>query len=63
MDHKKNILEVDVDDKGYINLEMLNNIAKSVKNKNKAIISIMFANNETGIIQPVEKIKGIPHKV
>jgi cysteine desulfurase len=60
--NQKNIIEVDVDDKGYINLEMLNNIAKSVTDKNKAIISIMFANNETGIIQPVNKIKDIANK-
>ena len=59
---QKNIIEVDVDDKGYINLEMLHNIVKSITNKNKAIISIMFANNETGIIQPINKIKDIANK-
>ena len=60
--NQKNIIEVDVDNEGYINLEMLHNIVKSVTNKNKAIISIMFANNETGIIQPINKIKDIANK-
>ena len=60
--NQKNTIEVDVDDKGYINLTMLHNIVQSFNNKKKAIISIMFANNETGILQPIKEIRKIANK-
>ena len=43
---------VGVDKNGIINLEELENLIK----KNTILISIMFANNEIGTIQPVEEI-------
>ena len=49
---------VDVDSNGVINLEKLKN---SINNQT-ILISIMFANNEIGTIQPIEEIAQIAHK-
>ncbi|SKB40774.1 cysteine desulfurase [Sphingobacterium nematocida] len=46
-----------VDSNGLINLEQLTNSFKP----NTKLVSIMFANNETGIIQPIEKIAALTH--
>ena len=43
---------LDVDEEGLINIDKLENILK----KEKSLVSIMMANNETGIIQDVKKI-------
>ena len=43
---------LDVDEEGLINIDELENILK----KEKSLVSIMMANNETGIIQDVKKI-------
>ena len=60
--NQNNTLCVDVDKKGYIKLDMLENIINSLKAHKNKIISIMFANNETGIIQPIDKINKIAKK-
>lgn len=43
---------IDVDENGVINLEQLKNSIR----KDTVIVSIMYANNETGVKQPIEKI-------
>lgn len=46
---------LDVDDKGLINLEELEAAIK----KNTILVSVMWANNETGVIQPMKEIGAI----
>lgn len=43
---------LDVDENGVVNLEQLKNSIR----KDTVIVSIMYANNETGVKQPIEKI-------
>jgi cysteine desulfurase len=45
-------VEINVDDKGRLNFRQL----KDELDENTAIVSIMHANNETGVIFPVDKI-------
>jgi len=52
------VIILDVDENGVIDLDMLE---ESV-NKDTALISVMFANNEIGTIQPLEKICEIASK-
>ncbi|MEC8099844.1 MAG: cysteine desulfurase family protein [Pseudomonadota bacterium] len=59
---QKNTMLIDVNKEGYIDLVMLENILKGINNKKEIIVSVMFANNETGIIQPIEKIIKITKK-
>ena len=56
--HGYNVIYVDVDKNGIINLEKLQNAI----NSETILISIMFANNEIGTIEPIEKISEIAHK-
>lgn len=49
------ITYLNVDEKGFINLE---DLKKSIR-EDTILISIMFANNEIGTIQPIEKIAKI----
>ncbi|MCF6228750.1 MAG: cysteine desulfurase [Planctomycetes bacterium] len=44
---------------GVIDLEAL----KALVNENTALVSVMLANNETGVIQPVKKVAEIAHVV
>ncbi len=48
---------IDVDENGFINLE---NLKKAIR-QDTILISIMFANNEIGTIQPIEDIAKIAH--
>lgn len=50
-----NVIKLPVSNEGYVDLEML----EKMITKNTVLISIMFANNETGIIQPIKKITAI----
>ena len=43
---------IDVDEKGVVNLEQLKNSIR----KDTVIVSIMYANNETGVKQPIKEI-------
>lgn len=52
------ITYLDVDKNGFVNLESL----KKAIRKDTILISIMFANNEIGTIQPIEEIAQIAHK-
>lgn len=49
---------LDVDKDGFVNLETLKNSIR----KDTILISIMFANNEIGTIEPIEEIAKIAHK-
>lgn len=52
------ITYLDVDKDGFVNLETLKNSIR----KDTILISIMFANNEIGTIEPIEEISKIAHK-
>jgi len=56
--HGFEISYVGVNKDGIINLEELKNLIR----KDTILISIMFANNEIGTIQPIEEIAQIAHK-
>ena len=60
--NSSNISKVNVTSEGYIDLNHLDHIANNIKVKSDALISIMYANNETGIIQPLEDIAKISRK-
>ena len=49
---------LEVDDNGIVNLDKL----ESMLQKGPALVCVMFANNETGIIQPIKKISEIVRK-
>ena len=49
---------LDVDKNGFVNLETLKNSIR----KDTILISIMFANNEIGTIEPIEEIAKIAHE-
>ena len=52
------ITYLDVEQNGLINLDELKNIIK----ENTILVCIMYANNETGVIQDIEKIGKITKK-
>ena len=52
------ITYLDVDNNGFINLKQLENSIR----RNTILISIMFANNEIGTIQPIKEISNIAKK-
>jgi len=55
----ESIIEIlEVDDNGIVNLDKLD----SMLQKGPALVCVMFANNETGIIQPIKKISEIVRK-
>lgn len=56
--HGFDVTYLDVDKNGFINLETLKNSIR----EDTILISIMFANNEIGTIEPIEKIATIAHK-
>lgn len=49
---------LDVNEYGFVNLETLKNSIR----KDTILISVMFANNEIGTIQPIDEISQIAHK-
>ncbi|WFW29804.1 MAG: cysteine desulfurase [Wolbachia endosymbiont of Menacanthus eurysternus] len=53
---------VPVNQEGIINLLELEKILSKIKEDKKVIVSVMTANNETGVIQPIKKISEIAHK-
>ena len=56
--HGFDVTYVDVDENGIINLDKLKNSIR----KDTILISIMYANNEIGTIQPIKQISEIAHK-
>jgi len=52
------LAEIDVDRQGNLDLEQLE---KEV-DEHTSLVTIMFANNETGVLLPIEKIAEIAHK-
>ena len=56
--HGFDVTYIDVDKNGFVNLETLKNSIR----KDTILISIMFANNEIGTIQPIEEISKIAHE-
>lgn len=56
--HGFNITYIDVEETGIINLEKLQNSIT----EDTILISIMFANNEIGTIEPIKEIAQIAHK-
>tara|TARA_B110000503_G_scaffold128659_1_gene200001 strand:+ start:8076 stop:9188 length:1113 start_codon:yes stop_codon:yes gene_type:complete len=56
----KNITIIKVDKNGILDLEDLTRKLQVSKNKKK-LVSVMLANNETGVIQPIEQISYIAH--
>ena len=56
--HGFEVTYLDVDKNGFVNLESL----KSSIRPDTILISIMFANNEIGTIEPIEKIAKIAHE-
>ncbi|APR99171.2 cysteine desulfurase family protein [Wolbachia endosymbiont of Folsomia candida] len=57
--HNPNIIPVNQD--GVVDLVELEKILSALKG-NKVLVSVMMANNETGVIQPIKKIVEIAHK-
>ena len=58
-----NVYYVDVDEFGFINIEMLENLIRHAYNKaNKILVSIQYANNEIGIVQDIYRIAKLTHK-
>lgn len=49
---------LNVDHNGFVDLEQLSNSFQ----ENTKLVSIMYANNETGIIQPIQEIAEIAHQ-
>lgn len=49
---------LDIDENGLIDLDQL----RKVITKETILVSIMHSNNETGVIQPIQKIAGIVHE-
>ena len=60
--NSSNISKVMVTSEGYINLRHLEHTVRNIKDKHSTLISIMFANNETGILQPLDEIVKIAKK-
>jgi len=56
----KEIIEIPVDNNGVIDIDCVEKIAEEYKDR--VLFSIMLANNETGVIQPIKEIGEIIHK-
>lgn len=52
------VLEVEIDENGKVQLESFKDLIKNYKN-HLALVTIMAANNETGVLQPYEEIAKI----
>lgn len=60
-DHYPNIKVIKVDTNGLLDLQDLENLLSESKN-DKKLVSVMFANNETGVIQQLKDIVRIAKK-
>ncbi|PCJ24717.1 MAG: cysteine desulfurase [Rickettsiales bacterium] len=64
LSHKKfssNIQTIKVDEDGILDFDDLINKLQNSKSEKK-LVSVMLANNETGVIQPIKKIAKIAHE-
>ena len=52
---------IEVDDNGLVKMDELENLLKDINDKN-FLVSIMLANNETGVIQPIAEIAKLVHQ-
>ncbi len=57
-----NVNLVNVNKFGYIKLDDLENKMKLFQSKDDTVVSVMFANNETGIMQPIKEIGQLTKK-
>ena len=55
----KSFQELSVDSKGLIQLDVLESLLSTYK---PSIVSVMMANNETGVIQPIKEVVNLSHK-
>lgn len=66
IDHGVAVINVPTDEDGIVNVEtlkrMLQNYTACGTNGKNILVSIMFANNEIGTIQPIKEIAEIVHK-
>ncbi|MFH1616732.1 MAG: cysteine desulfurase NifS [Planctomycetota bacterium] len=53
--HGYNLVEIGVDDRGRLNLDEL----EAAVDEHTALVTIMYANNETGVIFPIQEIAAI----
>ncbi len=59
--HEKEVSEIKVLDNGVVDLEDLKLHLEKISDPN-FLVSVMFANNETGALQPVEEISKLVHQ-
>lgn len=58
-----NTYYIGVDEKGFVDVESLEKILGSINTETREVlVSLQFANNEIGTIQPIKKIAEIVHK-
>lgn len=53
---------IPVDENGVISLEKLQNLLEESKDKGPLLVSVMLANNETGVIQPLAEVISLAKK-
>ena len=58
-EYGKPCVKIPVDEKGIIDLKFLHEKVLQSDPKQKILISIMLANNETGVIEPIDKITSL----
>ena len=59
----KSDLFIPVDKNGVINLDYLDSLLKKmIESKKKILVSVMWVNNETGVIQPIQEVVEISKK-
>ena len=59
LDARDRVTEIPVDNEGLLNLDALSALLDS--GQNSTLVSVMYANNETGVIQPIREIAEQAH--
>ncbi|MBN9543071.1 MAG: cysteine desulfurase [Alphaproteobacteria bacterium] len=59
LNSREDLMLIDVDNNGHIDL---NQLEVEIQKHNKPLVSVMYANNETGVIQDIVKIREITKK-
>ncbi|MEI8320676.1 MAG: cysteine desulfurase family protein [Alphaproteobacteria bacterium] len=52
---------IPVDDQGIIQLDWLEEALQVLPEKSKTLVCVQYANNETGVLQPIEKVVALAH--